>query len=189
MLLEVAVDFEKIQVVSPQGQPPSHTIFPMIRCPCCGSMLHGHGWRQRYLIDCEYQVHRIWIHRKLCPNCCMSYTLLPTWVHAFKCFSVELIRAVLSRALETGHLGNHFQVSRSLQRQWKRQFIIQASTQTNLSGQQLLESLSTWGYGSCLTAPAVLRVLTCRLKGKMHALTHMSKSHQRLFLFIPQALG
>jgi hypothetical protein len=133
-------------------------------------------------------VHRIWMHRKLCPSCRMSYTLLPSWVHAFKCFSVEMIRAVLSRAFETGHLGNHFQLSRTLQRQWRRQFIAQVSIQTNLTDKQVLESLHAWVYGSCLTAPAVLKVLSCRLKGKMHALTHMSKAHQRLFLFIPHAL-
>ncbi len=190
MLLEIEVEFEKIQVgTTPDETPPLCQIFGEKRCICCGRKLHGHGWRQRYFEDIDQQSLRLWIHRKLCPGCGITYTLLPKWVHTFKLHSVALIRRVLHMAFCTGHVGNQLRVSRPLQRLWKAQYIQRSSALENqldpsrLVGQILKEP------GSCLTSPPGLHELTTPLMGKMQAMQYKPPgAHHRLLLFIPSGL-
>jgi len=79
MLLEIAIEPVVLQVVEGKG-PPKSRVLGQFRCPACKVMLHGHGWRRRYFINDALESLQIWIHRKLCPCCWRTYTLLPSWV-------------------------------------------------------------------------------------------------------------
>ncbi|MCF7945354.1 MAG: DUF6431 domain-containing protein [Spirochaetia bacterium] len=189
MFLEIAVEFIKVQVLSTEISHPECSLFGIIFCPCCGKRLHGHGWRQRYFIDADLKEFLIWIHRKHCPNCGMTFTLLPKWVHAFKCFSVELIQQVLHAAFTTGHLGNRYQVNRTLQRTWRTQYIARSSLETNYDAVEFTKAKKSIIPDSCLASPLKLQILTQKLHGKMEALSFKPPGpHHHLLLFIPMCL-
>ena len=164
-------------------------MFGMMYCICCGHKLHGHGWRLRYFIDCNGISIRIWIHRKLCPDCKMTYTLLPTWIHIFKLYSVKTIRRVLEAAIINGHLGNQQPVSRPLQRVWKTQFIQRACIENNTyTNESLLKKLHTH-MGSCIASPLSIRLLSCAFIGKMGARFYRKAgAHHRLLLLMENSL-
>jgi hypothetical protein len=186
MLLEIDVDFEKVQVLNSESEHPTVSLFPQMYCPCCGCNLHGHGWRQRYLVDGENHEYSIWIHRKRCPRCSTTYTLLPKWVHAFKCYTVVVIKAVLNALFDSGHLGNHLQVNRTLQRQWRAQYVRRASILGNCYGKKDLEQFLQSYPGSCITSPLKLQLLTHRMNGRMEARVYKPPGpHHHLFLFVP----
>jgi len=189
MFLHHVVDLLKIQVSSTEEQPPECAIFGILFCVCCSCRLYGHGWRKRYCIDVELNELRIWIHRKYCPVCGMTYTLIPEWLHVFKCYSVDIIRKVLEAASKSGHLGNQIPVSRSLQRSWIKQFRERACAKSNVNdGKSLLQMLTRFP-GSCIASPLRVQILTRALRGKMDAYSFKrSGAHQRLLLFVPSGL-
>ena len=189
MLLYCAIWLELIQVSEGEEHHPDCKIFGDFFCVCCRHRLYGHGWRQRHFIDGALDEMRIWVHRKLCPHCHMSYTLVPTWIHVFKCYGVEIIRKVLSAACQTGHLGNGIRVSRSLQRIWVKQFHSRVSVETNVrEAASLLAEMSTIP-GSCLASALGTSILERPLRGKMDAFSYKKQgAHQRLILYAPQNL-
>lgn len=188
MCIYHAVSSLKIQVTK-SGKPPDCSIFGIMYCICCGHKLHGHGWRLRYYIDVHGVAIRIWIHRKRCPECKMTYTILPKWVHIFKIYCVETIRNVLEAAARTGHLGNHQPVSRPLQRIWKRQFVQRACIENNTNtSESLLQKLAATP-SNYLAAPLSIRVLTKPLSGKLGLRFYRKPgSHQRLLLLMSSSL-
>jgi hypothetical protein len=97
----------EMQVVEDQGPPSSHSL-GVFFCTFCRTRLHGHGWRKRYFITDSLSSLQLWIHRKLCPCCRKTYTLLPVWVHAFKLFSLETICQDRERTLQ--HHSRHIRL-------------------------------------------------------------------------------
>ena len=189
MLLNHDVEFMKIQVLNSDDPHPDCSLFGQLTCVCCGNKLYGHGWRKRYFIDGDSQEYRIWLHRKRCSGCFLTFTLIPKWLDVFKLFSVAMIQTVLQAAFTTGHLGNQYPVSRSLQRQWRKQYIQRNSTFCNqYDGKFLINRLSHEPV-SCITSPIKMRVLSRKLKGKMEALSFRPPgSHHHLLLFVPLGL-
>ncbi len=73
MLSEIGIELAECKCSKP-SPPTSHRW--VFSCTFA-HQLHGHGWRQRYYIT-ESPFHpQLWIHRKLCPCCRKTYTLLP----------------------------------------------------------------------------------------------------------------
>jgi len=108
-------------VVEGQGPPNSQSL-GVFSCTFCRTRLYGHGWRRRYFITGDLASLRLWIHRKLCPCCRKTYTLLPVWVHAFKLFSLETIHRLLAYRIEKGHFNTIPGVSGYLQRRWWKRY-------------------------------------------------------------------
>ncbi len=118
MLLEIDINIENIQVEEESSHPPDFTILGKFTCPLCGLTLHGHGWRKRYYIDVDFLVLQIWVHRKICPNCRITFTLLPNWVHTLKQYSVLLIKRVLEFKIEHNYFSSRFRVAKFIQKKW-----------------------------------------------------------------------
>ena len=117
MLLENAIEPVVLQVVEGKSPPKSQDLGQFHR-PACRVKLHGHGWRRRYFINDSLESLQIWIHRKLCPCCRRTYTLLPSWVHALKLFALETITRMLSHRAEKGRFKTTLGISGYLQRLW-----------------------------------------------------------------------
>ena len=130
MLLQCPLDGEKIQVLL-QDKHPNCEIFGYMSCPVCHNHLHGHGWRTRFCQDSSRSCYRIWIHRKYCPHCRNTFTLLPKILHALKIYTLQTILNVLSFKVAFGHFTTTIDVPASLQRIWYRQFVKRCRMKTD----------------------------------------------------------
>jgi hypothetical protein len=185
MLLEIAIDLQIIQVVEGEGPPPSSVIGNHF-CAHCNQKLHGHGWRRRYFQDTAVNTMVLWIHRKLCPMCKTTYTLLPTWIHAFKIFSVETIVATLAYKLKWGRFCSSNGISGYLQRQWYNYFVMRSRVSEDFADQYHLVDESSV-VRSCLAAKLSLVIVKTVPVSRM-AWYLNRPTHQRLYLYLPMAL-
>jgi hypothetical protein len=185
MLLEIAIDLQIIQVVEGEGPPPS-SVTGEHYCAHCNQRLHGHGWRRRYFLDKALDAVVLWIHRKLCPLCKTTYTLLPTWMHAFKIFSVETILATLAYKLKRGRFCSFNGISGYLQRQWFKHFDKRLRiTEDFVDHHQVLNESPV--VSSCMAAKSSLIVVKTVPVSRM-AWYLNRPTHQRLYLYLPMAL-
>lgn len=121
MLLQCPLDGDKLQALLEEEHPES-SIFGYMVCPVCGGHLHGHGWRSRFAQDSEDTSFRVWIHRKCCRHCHLTFSLLPKILHVLKIYTLKTIIGVLSFRLERGHFSRALKVPVKLQRIWFMQF-------------------------------------------------------------------
>lgn len=185
MLLEIAIDLKTIQVVEGEG-PPRSSVTGEHCCAHCNRKLHGHGWRRRYFLDKDLTPEVLWIHRKLCPLCKTTYTLLPTWMHVFKIFSVETIVAVLKYKAKWGRFCSFNGISGYLQRQWFKHFDKRLrGTEDFIDHHQVLNEVSA--ISSCLAAKSSL-IMVKKLPVSRMAWHLKRPTHQRLYLYLPMAL-
>lgn len=186
MLLEIDAELEKMQVEENSVHPPDPKLLGRFVCPICLHNLHGHGWRKRYFVDVDLIALQIWIHRKYCPKCRSSYTLLPRWVHALKLYSVSLIKKVLAFKIEHNYFSAKFGAPKFLQKIWFKRFIHKArSFRDHYTKADLHDQVKT-SIDSVLVAPAVVKVLPESDNSKM-SIQQLRVPHQRLLLFLRQA--
>ena len=121
MLIYCDVSFEDSQVRNGK-QHPDYIPVNCLVCPICGQKLEGHGWRMRTVTDINKTSSLIWIHRMRCPECRTTFTVLPTWVHPLKLYTLETIEQLLQYRFETGHKCGSSRISRYLQEKWYRSF-------------------------------------------------------------------
>ncbi len=183
MLLEIDVKLENIQVGEDTLHPPHAGMLGSFACPLCSHTLHGHGWRKRYFIDVDLVALQIWIHRKICPQCLMTFTLLPPWVHALKLFSVSLIKKVLEFKIQHNHFSSKFGVAPFVQKKWYRRLIHKARTHCDFYNKEDLHNQITTSINSLLVAPLFIKVLPQYGNSKM-SIQLLQVPHQRLLLFL-----
>lgn len=122
MLIQVPIKFQVFQVVEGRKHPES-SLYGYMSCPICFTHLHGHGWRQRYMHVGGRQFSFIWVHRKLCPKCRRTYTLVPKDMSSvFPYALVEVCEALLSR-MAKGHFTSKLDVPRETQKRWWQNFM------------------------------------------------------------------
>ena len=121
MLVQCPLDGDKLQALL-EEEHPECSIFGYHVCPVCGRHMHGHGWRSRFAQDCQGSSFRIWIHRKCCRHCHLTFTFLPKILHVLKIYTLQVILDVLRHKVESGTFSSRFRVSVRLQRIWYLQF-------------------------------------------------------------------
>ena len=188
MLLEFATFFLIMQVFSPE--PKVLTIEKSERdrylalepsvCPICRSPLQGHGWRCRYVAIVGGWL-LIMVHRKRCPACKMTFTLLPKGVHALRLYDVQTIVATISSYLETGRYLNSIPLSKSLRKQWVKAFLRRNADEGCKDNKQLLKILEQTA-NAFLAAPLALKRLTQSDIFTRQNLERYKVPHQRLRL-------
>lgn len=178
MLLQCPLDGEKLQVLL-QDKHPNSEIFGYMSCPVCHNHLHGHGWRTRFCQDSSRSCYRIWIHRKYCPRCKNTFTLLPKILHALKIYTMQRILNVLSFKVAFGHFTTTIDVPASLQRIWYRQFVKRCRMKTDFPdlGLSLNES-------SIIASPLSLHEIKDSAN-MMVSQVCSYKSHHRLNFYSP----
>ena len=121
MLVQCPLDGDKLQALLEEEHPKSE-IFGYRTCPVCGGHIHGHGWRSRFAQDCQGSSFRIWIHRKCCRHCHLTFTFLPQILHVLKIYTMQVILDVLRQKVVKGTFSSRFNVPVRLQRLWYLQF-------------------------------------------------------------------
>lgn len=121
MLIHYDASWAEVQVREGRSHP-THDTRGASSCPVCGSRLIGHGWRTRNITDIDCKSALIWVHRMLCPSCGRAFTLLPSWVHPLKIYSLDAIIRILEYRLVHGHKDSTSGISRYLQERWHRSF-------------------------------------------------------------------
>jgi len=177
MLIQVDAEPKKIQVVEGASHP-EFGLFGEHRCVLCGSTLHGHGWRRRWLIDGTGNARQYWIHRLRCSECRQTYTLIPRWMHAFKLYGLDVVEAVLSHRLEAGRFDYRSQVPVYLQKVWWSQFKARCMVHASFWGKAWLGETIAIGMpyvASRLSMNAsadngTIRVMKSRLHDRHHPL-------------------
>lgn len=186
MLLEIDIELEKMQVEENSVHPPYSKILGKFMCPLCSHNLHGHGWRKRYFVDVDLITLHIWIHRKYCPKCRTSYTLLPRWVHALKLYSVSLIKKVLKFKIEHDYFSAKFGAPKFLQKIWFKRLVHKARSFRDHYTKADLHKLVEDSVASLVVAPASVKVLLEHGNSRM-SIQQLREPHQRLLLFLRQA--
>jgi hypothetical protein len=186
MLLEIAIELAVLQVVEGEGPPKSGDL-GQFRCPACKVGLHGHGWRRRYFINDALESLQIWIHRKLCPCCQRTYTLLPSWVHAFKLFGLGTIARMLSHRAEKGRFKTTLGISGYLQRLWWKGWTDRARSGGEIFNHAAAFTRLEGGLRGCLASPLCVRIVQEVPASRMGS-SLLGPSHQRLYLYVPRAI-
>lgn len=176
MLIQFHADGNKIQAFLGEEHPDC-SVFGYMVCPVCGKHLHGHGWRQRFAQDPE-NTYRVWIHRKLCPGCGTSFTLLPSILHALKLYTLRTIIQVLSYRVAENHFTSRIRVPVKLQRVW---FLLYHKRLRILTD---FPEKSQANYSPVCCAPLVLSELrdSANIQYWIH---NRSPSHHRLGFYLP----
>ena len=117
MLLKVLPNWRLLQVANGEGHPDS-TIFGYMTCPFCAYHLHGHGWRTRYLEGEPERFIQVWIHRKKCPHCRRTYTLIPEGMAAIAQYPITRIAEALAYRHAEGHCSLSLRIPPATQRRW-----------------------------------------------------------------------
>jgi len=177
MLIQVDAEPENIQVVEGYSHPESG-LFGGHGCVLCGSVLHGHGWRKRWVIDDQGKPRQYWIQRLRCPKCKQTYTLIPRWLHVFKLHALDVVKQMLIHRLKAGHFKYRSPVPVYLQKVWWRQFMSRCMLKTSFHTDRELEA--TIGFGKPQMASRLsmnvsddngtIRVLKSRFEGTRHPL-------------------
>lgn len=121
MLLKVDLNWKLLQVVSGEEHPDCDA-FGYITCPFCSSHLQGHGWRQRHLESGPRAFILVWVHRKRCPRCGRTYTLIPEGMAAVAQYPLERIGEALSYRHRIGHCSKSLGIPVPTQKRWWRRF-------------------------------------------------------------------
>lgn len=177
MLLKCPLDGDKLQVLL-QDKHPNCEIFGYMICPVCKSRLHGHGWRSRFCQDGSRSCFSIWIHRKYCPHCRNTYTLLPEILHVLKIYTLQTILNVLNFKVSFGHFTSTIDVPSGLQRIWYRQFLKRCRLKTDFP--DLQEHLSK---SSTLASPLCVNAIEDSANIGTSEMKH-SRTHHRLNFYI-----
>jgi len=178
MLLQCRLEAEKLQALL-QDKHPKCEVFGYMVCPICQNHLHGHGWRIRFCQDSSRSCFRIWIHRKYCPKCRNTFTLLPKILHVLKIYTLQTILNVLNFKVRFGHFTSTIDVPASLQRIWYRQFVKRSRLKTDFPN--LKASIT---QSQIISSPISIHSL--KDSANMSELTAgRSKSHHRLNFYSP----
>ena len=156
-------------------------------CPICGANLHGHGWRDR----CANVLNAsllILMHRKRCPQCRMTFTLLPKGLHFMKNFDVLSIAGAIRSFLETGSHATSIPIARSVRECWLRTFLKRNSQGEAKTRESLLEILEK-NQDAFLAAPLALIKLARDEIVSRQSLERFRVPHHRLFLGISSSPG
>ena len=117
----------------------------------------------------------MWVHRKRCPKCRHTYTLIPQFVHVLKTYDNETIVNVLEHKIQTKKFGFSDLVSPKLQRIWFKQFITRCKIRSNF--ENLVDILKS--SSSIIAAPMNLKILQSRNQVRRF-LEGTSKAYHRL---------
>ena len=104
--------------VSDEGEHPDCDQFGYIPCPYCSRRLYGHGWRKRHLEKEKGVFVSIWIHRKRCPDCRKTYTIIPEGMGAVVQYPLDRIREALAYISEHGHCSKSLRIPSPTQKRW-----------------------------------------------------------------------
>lgn len=178
MLLQCPLDGEKIQLLL-QDKHPNSEIFGYMSCPVCHNHLHGHGWRTRFCQDSSRSCYKIWIHRKYCPQCKNTFTLLQKILHALKMYTLQTILNVLSFKVTFGHFTTTIEVPASLQRVWYRQFVKRSRLKTDFP--DLREGIK---QSQVIASPLTLHQIKDSVNMAVFQ-NSIGKSHHRLNFYSP----
>lgn len=91
-------------------------------CPICGAHLQGHGWRNRYVAGPNGCI-LILVHRRRCPNCKMTFTLLPKGLHSMRIYDVDIMVTAIRSFLEMGRYINSIAIAKPLRKSWTKAFL------------------------------------------------------------------
>lgn len=186
MLLEIAIELAQLQVVDGKEHPESKML-GLFHCIFCNHLLHGHGWRKRYFIDQSLSSMQVWLHRKFCPCCGKTFTLLPSWVHAFKLFSLETICLLLGYKLQKGHFNTVLGVSGYLQRTWWRSYSHRSRVDTDFPDHGKVFHMLRARLRGCISSPPSVIIVQERHPSLMGI--HLQRpAHQRLYLYVPRGI-
>lgn len=179
MLFHYDVSLKEVQVQEGKSHP-EHSSLPPIACPSCGTRLIGHGWRTRNVSDIECKATLIWVHRLLCPFCRLTFTVLPSWVHASKISSLGTIRKLISYRIVNGHKDSRSKVSRRLQELWYRSFERQYRSSGFMNG---FPTRSSFLHDNPIPAGFPYIKIVKDHADCVMALAHPPHAHHRLLLF------
>ena len=113
---------ESLAIAITQAEKDKYLSFEPETCPICKARLQGHGWRDRYVVGLNGCI-LILVHRKRCPSCKMTFTLLPKSLHALRTYDADIIATVIRSFLETGRYINSIAVAKSLRKSWVAAFL------------------------------------------------------------------
>lgn len=111
-----------MQALLEEEHPESSEIFGYRTCPVCGGRIHGHGWRSRFVQDSQGSSFKVWIHRKYCRHCHLTFTFLPQILHVLKIYTMQVILNVLRHKVVNGIFSSRINVPVRIQRLWYLQF-------------------------------------------------------------------
>ena len=177
---------EKIQVVE-LGEHPQSAAMGTFCCVFCHHKLHGHGWRKRYFIDATPKSFQIWLHRKICPCCWTTYTLLPQWVHAFKLFSLETICKILDYRIQSDHFGSSLGISGYLQRQWWKSYHARSRLSNDFPDLKGTFGSFSKRFAGILASPLSVNIAQ-DMPSSLMGLSLIRGPHQRLYLYVRRGI-
>lgn len=123
MLLQIRLNWDFLQVKKGEGHPDCD-VFGYMTCPVCSRHLHGHGWRKRHLEEEGGRFILVWVHRKKCPGCGMTCTLIPEGMAAVSQYTLGRIREALYYRSSHGHCTKKLQIPVTTQKRWWRNFTV-----------------------------------------------------------------
>ena len=132
MLVKVPTNWELLQVEK-EEEHPDCGIFGYMACPVCGSHLHGHGWRRRYLEKEWGEFIRVWVHRKRCPHCRRTYTLIAEGMSAKAQYTIDRIRDALSTRQEGHRSSSGLGIPLRTQKLWWRNFMRRTKAEVGMT--------------------------------------------------------
>lgn len=156
-------------------------------CPICAANLHGHGWRNRYVAGLDGCM-LILVHRKRCPECRMTFTLLPKGLHAFRIHDVHTISKAIRSYLEMGRYINAIPISKPLRKSWVKAFLHRQSHGERRSRDELLAIFGE-RPDAFFSAPLCLRKLGLGEVVSRQNLERYRFPHHRLLLGLAMACG
>ena len=118
--------------VSDEVEHPDCDQFGYIPCPYCSRRLYGHGWRKRHLEKEKGVFVSIWIHRKRCPDCRKTYTIIPEGMGAVVQYPLDRIREALAYISEHGHCSKSLRIPSPTQKRWWLNFTARVKAATGM---------------------------------------------------------
>ena len=180
MLVVQVFGLESISLMIGQEEKERYLSAEPAACPICGAHLQGHGWRNRYVAGLNGCI-LILVHRKRCPNCKMTFTLLPKGLHSMRVHDVETIYTAIRSFFEAGHYINSISVSKSLRKSWTKAFLKRNGQGEARGKDELIEMLGN-AHNAFLAAPLALKELA---KGEIWSRQNLERyrvPHHRLLL-------
>jgi transposase-like protein len=149
-------------------------------CPICGAHLQGHGWRNRYVAGLN-GCFMILVHRKKCPSCKMTFTLLPKGLHSMRIYDVDTIVTAIRSFLEMGRYINSIAIEKSLRKSWVNAFL-KRNSQGEAKGKDELLAILDKAKNAFLAAPLSLMHLAREEIVSRQNLERYRVPHHRLLL-------
>lgn len=154
LLVVQVFGLESIAIAITQEEKRKYLSTEPETCPICGVHLQGHGWRNRYVVGQNGSI-LILVHRKRCPSCKMTFTLLPKGLHSMRTYDVDIIATAIRSFLETGHYINSIAVAKPLRKAWVRAFL-KRNSQGEAKGKDELHAILDKAQNAFLAAPLSL---------------------------------